>query len=254
MARGGRRQYTRDSRGRFSSSGSSRQGRPPAQRVKRGTNRLTRDNAGRITSVGGEGATARGGRLRTAGGRLRATQTARLKGSGGRLRKPVGGGVSPAATRPAATQIGKALGGSVKKTRGPAPKNTTKGPVTLKGLQKAGGNRWQKNGMDRVYFNNIAKKAGFDVSRYNTGNISSAAIKGRKISNTSAGEIMRAIGESKVYYDRGTRKMMTNVRPQVGVRQAQQKTAEKLITSAARKLKKESRTRPKMWRSGQRAK
>lgn len=170
------------------------------------------------------------------------------------MRKPVGGGVSPAATRPAATQIGKALGGSVKKTRGPAPKNTTKGPVTLKGLQRAGGNRWQKNGMDRVYFNNVAKKAGFDVSRYNTGNISSAAIKGRKISNTSAGEIMRAIGESKVYYDRGTRKMMTNVRPQVGVRQAQQKTAEKLITSAARKLKKESRTRPKMWRSGQRAK
>jgi hypothetical protein len=59
--------------------------------VKRGTNRLTRDNAGRITSAGGEGATARGGRLRTAAGNLRATQTAKIKGSGGRLRKPVGG-------------------------------------------------------------------------------------------------------------------------------------------------------------------
>lgn len=253
MTRGGRRQYTRDSRGRFSSTGSTRQGRPPAQRVKRGTNRLTRDNAGRITSVGGEGATARGGRLRTAGGSLRATQTARLKGAGGRLRKPVGSG-KPAKTGSTATQVGKPLGGTFKTTRGPAPRNTTKGPVTLSGLQKAGGSRWQKNGMDRVYFNNVAKKAGVDVNRYNTGNISSAAIKGRKISNTSAGEIMRAIGESKVYYDRGTRKMMTSVRPQIGVRQAQQKTAEKLIASAARKLKKESRMRPRMWRSGQRAK
>ena len=254
MAKGGRRQYTRDSRGRFSSTGSSRQGRPPAQRVKRGTNRLTRDNAGRITSVGGEGATARGGRLRTAGGKLRATQTARLKGAGGRLRKPVGGGVSPAATRPAATQIGKALGGSIKKTRGPAPKNTTKGPVTLKGLQKAGGNRWQKNGMDRVYFNNLAKKAGVDVDRYKSGNISSAAIKGRGVSNSKAGEIMRAIGESKVYYDRGTRKMMVSTRSQPGIRGAQQRTAESLVMSAARKLKKESRMRPKMWRKGGKAK
>jgi hypothetical protein len=91
MAKGGRRQYARDASGRFSSSGSTRAARPPAQRVKRGTNRLTRDNAGRITGTG-NGATARGGRLRTAGGNLRATQTARLKGAGGKVRRPIGGG------------------------------------------------------------------------------------------------------------------------------------------------------------------
>lgn len=45
--------------------------------MQRGTNRLTRDNAGRITSVGGDGATARGGRLRTASGKQRATVTAK---------------------------------------------------------------------------------------------------------------------------------------------------------------------------------
>jgi hypothetical protein len=221
--------------------------------VKRGTNRLTRDNAGRITSAGGEGATARGGRLRTAAGNLRATQTAKIKSSGGRLRKPVGG-AQGAATKPAATKVGKALGGSLKKTRGPAPRNTTKGPVTLSGLQKAGGNRWQKNGMDRVYFNNLAKKAGVDVDRYKSGNISSAAIKGRGISNSKAGEVMAAIGNSKVYYDRGTRKMMVSTRSQPGIRGAQQRTAEALVMSAARKLKKESRMRPKMWRKGKKAK
>lgn len=118
MAKGGRRQYTRDSRGRFSSSGSSRQGRPPAQRVKRGTNRLTRDNAGRITSVGGEGATARGGRLRTAGGKLRATQTARLKGAVGRLRKPVGGGGrAPGATPTAGRGRRQAAAAQRRRTR-----------------------------------------------------------------------------------------------------------------------------------------
>lgn len=86
------RQYKRDNRGRFSSTGSARSGRPATRMVSRGVNRLTRDNAGRITSVGGQGATARGGRLRTASGKLRATQLVRMKGTGGKLRKPMGGG------------------------------------------------------------------------------------------------------------------------------------------------------------------
>jgi hypothetical protein len=53
---------------------------------------LTRDNAGRITSVGGDGATARGGRLRTASGNQRATQTARISGgrAAGTTAKPRG--------------------------------------------------------------------------------------------------------------------------------------------------------------------
>lgn len=54
--------------------------------VSKGTNRLTRDNSGRITSVGGDGATVRGGRLKTASGKQRGTQVARLQGAGGRLR------------------------------------------------------------------------------------------------------------------------------------------------------------------------
>lgn len=50
--------------------------------AEKGPNRLTRDNAGKITSQGGNGATVRGGRLRTAGGNLRATQLASMKAAG----------------------------------------------------------------------------------------------------------------------------------------------------------------------------
>jgi len=71
------RTYKRDSRGRFAGGGGGGGGggksRPAPRQIQRGVNRLTRDNAGRITSVGGSGATARGGRIRTAAGNLRAT-------------------------------------------------------------------------------------------------------------------------------------------------------------------------------------
>lgn len=86
------RTYKRDSRGRFASGGGS--GRPAARPAPRGKNRLTRDNSGRITSVGGDGATARGGRLRTASGKLRATQTAKISGGGGKLRGGRGTGLA----------------------------------------------------------------------------------------------------------------------------------------------------------------
>ena len=121
------RTYKRDSNGRFASTGGARSGRPAAKPVSRGKNRITRDNAGRITSVGGEGATARGGRLRTAAGNKRAVQTARIKGSGGKLRKPVGSG--KAVPKGAPAQAGKSQGSS--------PRPSNKSPK--------GGNRWLSN-------------------------------------------------------------------------------------------------------------
>ena len=73
------RTYKRDGNGRFAGGGGGSSGggskRPAAKTVSRGVNRLTRDNAGKITSVGGSGATARGGRLKTAAGNKRATVT-----------------------------------------------------------------------------------------------------------------------------------------------------------------------------------
>lgn len=100
------RTYKRDSRGRFAGGGggSSRGGgRKPLQR---GTNRLTRDNAGRITSVGGDGATARGGRLRTASGRQRATVTARGIGKAPAGTVSRSGGRAKAAKQSEATVMG----------------------------------------------------------------------------------------------------------------------------------------------------
>ena len=79
------RTYKRDSNGRFAGGGGGSSGggskRPAAKTVSRGVNRLTRDNAGKITSVGGTGATARGGRLRTSSGSKRATVTAKASGA-----------------------------------------------------------------------------------------------------------------------------------------------------------------------------
>lgn len=82
MARRGssRRTYVRDANGRFASTpGGGGPKRPATKAVKRGPNRLTRDNAGKITSQGGDGATVRGGRLKTAAGNLRGRQVAKLK-------------------------------------------------------------------------------------------------------------------------------------------------------------------------------
>jgi len=62
-------------------------------------------------------------------------------------------------------------------------------------LIAAGGNRWQKNGMDRIYFK--ASQLGLDYSCYKTGNISSATFNGERISNSEANRMCAA----KTYYN-----------------------------------------------------
>ena len=85
MARGGSRgrrtSYVRDNSGRFASTPGTTgtKAKPAAKRAQRGTNRLTRDNSGKITGVGKNGATARGGRLRTAAGNQRGAVLERVK-------------------------------------------------------------------------------------------------------------------------------------------------------------------------------
>ena len=62
-----------------------------------------------------------------------------------------------------------------------------------------GGNRWQRNGMDRIYINDWATFAGIETSRYNTGNISSASYQGYGISNSQAYKLLGSI--DKVWFD-----------------------------------------------------
>lgn len=62
------------------------------------------------------------------------------------------------------------------------------------------GDRWQKNGMDRIYFNDLHKYIGLELHHYNTGNISSASYRGDKISNCEAKRIMGRIA-GKLWFD-----------------------------------------------------
>lgn len=70
---------------------------------------------------------------------------------------------------------------------------------TVETMTAIGGNRWQRNGMDRVYFNNWAELAGIETSHYNTGNISGATYKGEGISNSQAYKLLGCI--DKVWFD-----------------------------------------------------
>jgi hypothetical protein len=123
------RTYKRDNNGRFASTGTTRSG-PKARMATRGTNRLTRDNSGRITSVGGQGATARGGRLRTASGAKRGAVVARMSlQRGGVVGKPKG--LKPGALK------GRGVSGEKSYGRGV---DTAKVERILGRLQKGGSN------------------------------------------------------------------------------------------------------------------
>ena len=77
----------------------------------------------------------------------------------------------------------------------PAPK-VVYSVETMTGI---GGSRWTRGDKDRVYINDWAALAGLETSRYNTGNISSAAYRGEQIANGQAHKALGAI--DKVWYD-----------------------------------------------------
>lgn len=69
------------------------------------------------------------------------------------------------------------------------------------------GNRWQKNGMDRIYINDIQSLYGLETNRYGSGNISSARLNGNVISNSAAKRIIfNDLGgvNGKLWYDVAT--------------------------------------------------
>jgi hypothetical protein len=70
---------------------------------------------------------------------------------------------------------------------------------SIETMTAIGGNRWQKNGMDRVYLNNWAEFAGIETTHYNTGNISSASYQGEGVSNSQAYKLLGSI--DKVWFD-----------------------------------------------------
>ena len=76
-------------------------------------------------------------------------------------------------------------------------------------LEEKGFRRWQKGMLDRLYIN--AAQLGLEYSRYNTGNISSAAFRGEYISNSQARRMLNAktyvdVESGRVWSDEGTLK------------------------------------------------
>ncbi|GHB14568.1 hypothetical protein GCM10010330_80310 [Streptomyces tendae] len=70
---------------------------------------------------------------------------------------------------------------------------------SIETMTAIGGNRWTKAGHDRVYLNNWDEFAGLEVTRYNTGNISTASYQDQGISNSQAYKILGCI--DKVWFD-----------------------------------------------------
>ena len=73
--------------------------------------------------------------------------------------------------------------------------------MNIEKLKSIGGNEWIKDDYHRIYFNDLEEWMGLELSRYNTGNISSAYDNGERISNTKAGKVMTRIENTKIWWD-----------------------------------------------------
>ncbi|WP_458089462.1 hypothetical protein [Streptomyces malaysiensis] len=80
-----------------------------------------------------------------------------------------------------------------------AARKAKKVVFTVDTMTAIGGNRWQKNGMDRVYLNDWDRYLPLEIDRYKSGNISWAAWEGETIANRQAGLILGSI--DKVWFD-----------------------------------------------------
>ena len=75
-------------------------------------------------------------------------------------------------------------------------------------IKAAGGRIWEKNGMIRGYFNDLAEIYGLKIERYNTGNIRNAKVNGEYCSNSEARRLIdkMGMGDGKLWYDFGDQK------------------------------------------------
>jgi len=63
------------------------------------------------------------------------------------------------------------------------------------------GSDWQKNGMHRIYINDLYRFANLTMKFYASGNISSATLDGETISNSAAKQIAAKIDSLSIWYD-----------------------------------------------------
>jgi len=261
------RTYKRDSRGRFASgggSGGSRASRPsgpasPARGRKQGTKPTRRQ--GLVTQRRAVASTkrklaamdpadqsikgalskrAQKAAVTRARNKLKAAKEAgtvklpKMKGAvrvGRKKGKGVNAGAKP-------QNVTKMLDTPRIKIRGKKPAGSITPPILASRIRQLGGKRWQKNGNDRYYFNNISVLGGIKTDRYKTGNISSATLRGRHLSNSAAGEMMDYINRSKVYYD-AKKKKVELLTP--GAFGNKQRDADRLVRSVAAGITRKAR-------------
>jgi len=84
---------------------------------------------------------------------------------------------------------------------------TMKAEIAAEALQRIGGRLWEKHGHRRIYFNepDMMETIGLEVSRYNSGRISSARHDGCTISNREANRIIARLPK-KLWYDLNVQK------------------------------------------------
>jgi len=86
---------------------------------------------------------------------------------------------------------------------------TTTTTITAQQILDLGGREWTgRNGQKRIYLNNWHELAGLEITRYKSGSIRWATIKGEPISNNKAGMLMTA----KVWYDVETGQLRNTIR------------------------------------------
>lgn len=71
-------------------------------------------------------------------------------------------------------------------------------------LISIGGKEWKSENHHRIYFNDLVSLYGLVTLEYKSGNVSSASLKGKKISNSKASKIIDTLTFAKVYYDLNT--------------------------------------------------
>lgn len=81
--------------------------------------------------------------------------------------------------------------------------------LTIEQLIAAGGHRWQKNGNDRIYFNDLAALFGVTTTHYNTGNLNGVWIDGDEISNNKGRQLLVALHDAQVWFDVPTGQWMS---------------------------------------------
>lgn len=68
-------------------------------------------------------------------------------------------------------------------------------------IETCGGRLWEKDEKRRIYFNDVADRAGYEWGRYNTGNLSWVRYMGEKMSNRKGGIELARVQRGKFWYD-----------------------------------------------------